>query len=103
MGTRLLWLNDILHSLYFGLQKKCGVWNQEEWDEFAKKHNEQLYDIIHCDIYNDMTKLCKSEFYKPQFGVEAYIKYFIPLKINPSIEDIRKKLLHETEISDVLF
>ena len=94
MGARILWLNDILHGLYFGLRKKCNAWDQKEWDEFAKNHNEQLYDIIHCDIYNDMAILCKSEFYKPQFGVEEYIKYFIPLTINPSTEDIKRRLIH---------
>ena len=94
MGSRLLWLNEIAHYLYFGLQKKCGIWNQKEWDNFARSHNEQLYDIIHCDIYGNMCDLCGDEFKKSEFNVKEYIKYFIPLGIEPTKKDIINRLLH---------
>ena len=94
MGSRLLWLNDLLHCFYFGLQKKCGAWNQKEWEDFVQTHNEQIYDIIHCDTYGSMCDLCGDEFKKPEYNVKEYEKYFIPLGIEPTIKEMKSRLLH---------
>lgn len=94
MGSRLLWINDLLHYFYFGLQIKCNVWNQKEWNDFAIKHNEQLYDIMHCDTYSDMCNLCEDEFKKPEYDVKQFIKFYITMSKKPTKKDLKRWLLH---------
>ena len=94
MGSRFLWMRDLFGFAYFSLLLESGTWDHKEWKEFVSDHNELLWDIVHCEIYNDMGKLNSKEFKGLHYDAEDFVKYQIPNNIPPSKENLKRWLIH---------
>jgi len=92
MCMRLQSIKDFLHCFYFVLRKKYDMWDQEEWENYAKEHNKSILDVINCETFQKMSELNPREFKKQIYDANKYPEYLIPLNINPDINFIKQKL-----------
>ena len=102
MCSRILWIYDLLAYFRFSLYKKFGMWDNSEWNEYVKFHNNQLYNIGHCGVYEDMIKLNPPEFGKSYYRAEKFRSYMIPCSSDPTSERLKMWLFHYPDAGELI-
>ena len=94
MCARMMWFYDLLAYFRFSFYKRFGMWDDSEWRDYVKFHNNQLYNIGHCSVYKDMMILNPLEFDTDCYKTDKYRSYMIPCCIDPTPERLKIWLFH---------
>ena len=95
MGSRLLWFFDLIAYVYYSIRMRLNIWNESDWREYVKIHNNQIYFISRCDTFGSMCELNSKEFRRSPYDAKCFIKYMIPMYVKVDKKRLRRWLLHE--------